>query len=214
MIDRITKGDATALIRQWFKPGWTVIDVGAGDGDTVQACLDAVGTSGTVHALEPDARHHADLKRFAGAAKVYHVAAGEKNGRILFYQAPLPAMSSRYRGCVEYMETRPSTETTVFMRRLEGMLERAPDGIKIDTQGSECAVLDGAQAWLPSVRALIVEAWPVGLRAAGRSIDELYVQLFEAGLPPRWPRTDDLVALEDLPLLETRCKFSNWVCRR
>jgi hypothetical protein len=77
----------------------------------------------------------------------------------------------------------------VPVRTLSSVLSEGSDArrvsfIKIDTQGSEVAVLEGVRRWLetaPRPPVLSVECWPYGLRKAGSSIDELFERLEELG---------------------------------
>jgi FkbM family methyltransferase len=50
---------------------------------------------------------------------------------------------------------------------------RAPTVMKLDTQGSEVAILRGAVAALSANPMLVLEFWPYGLRRCGASADEL-----------------------------------------
>jgi FkbM family methyltransferase len=50
---------------------------------------------------------------------------------------------------------------------------RAPTVLKLDTQGSEVAILRGAAAALATNPMIVIEFWPYGLRRCGASSDEL-----------------------------------------
>jgi hypothetical protein len=58
---------------------------------------------------------------------------------------------------------------------LDNLARTVPNlrAIKMDVQGAECHVLDGAQETLGRDLVWAVELWPAGLKNAGRSIDEL-----------------------------------------
>lgn len=72
---------------------------------------------------------------------------------------------------------RPGVE--VAMTTLDAVLAgRRPDVLKIDTQGSEVAILRGGRtAWQPGPGrrdpSIVLELWPYGLRCAGAHEDEL-----------------------------------------
>jgi FkbM family methyltransferase len=51
--------------------------------------------------------------------------------------------------------------------------DRVPTVMKLDTQGSEVAILRGATAALAASPMLVLEFWPYGLRRCGASADEL-----------------------------------------
>lgn len=73
--------------------------------------------------------------------------------------------------------SRPGIE--VAMTTLDAVLAgRRPDVLKIDTQGSEVAILRGGRtAWQPGPGrrdpSIVLELWPYGLRCAGAHEDEL-----------------------------------------
>jgi FkbM family methyltransferase len=53
------------------------------------------------------------------------------------------------------------------------LADRAPAVMKLDTQGSEVAILRGSAAALSAKPMLVLEFWPYGLRRCGASADEL-----------------------------------------
>jgi FkbM family methyltransferase len=92
---------------------------------------------------------------------------------------------------------------------LDTMLSgRMPTVMKLDTQGSEVAILRGATAALSASPTLVLEFWPYGLRRCGASADELLALIgpmidtthacfeiveFRSGLVPL--SLDDVVAM-------------------
>jgi FkbM family methyltransferase len=77
--------------------------------------------------------------------------------------------------------TRPGVEVPITT--LDAVLRgRRPDVLKLDTQGSEVAILRGGRAaWAPSPGrpdpAIVVELWPYGLRRAGAHESDLLALL-------------------------------------
>jgi FkbM family methyltransferase len=74
---------------------------------------------------------------------------------------------------------------TVEVRTLDGVLKgRRPDLIKIDTQGSEVAILRGGRrGWAPSINEgapiIVLEFWPYGLQTCGYHFEDLLAILGE-----------------------------------
>lgn len=66
-------------------------------------------------------------------------------------------------------------------RRLDSLLDASqltgPVLAKIDVQGAELHVLDGAVSVLDTIDAVVIEFWPYGLRRAGASFDRLFDHL-------------------------------------
>ena len=67
-----------------------------------------------------------------------------------------------------------------------------PTAMKIDCEGAEGLVLEGAHALLAGVRVIMLEAHGDTLRAAGQSKEEILNRLADAGFTPveTWPGAD------------------------
>lgn len=80
------------LFRKISKPGMTIIDIGANVGQYTVLAAAAVGTSGTVHAFEPDLRNAERLRANLAAnnlASVFVnvVALSDQSGELTLYSA-------------------------------------------------------------------------------------------------------------------------------
>jgi FkbM family methyltransferase len=164
----------TGLLQRLLRPGMTVMDVGANYGHYTLIAAQGVGSAGNVIAVEPspvafdelcaNVRLNAlddivELLPFAlgarpGAAKLYHDA--RRGGH-----HSLAAANVR----------EPGPETVVPVHTLDevcGELARPLDLLKLDTQGSEAAILAGGRRVLSHDRPLVLtEFWPHGIAHVG-----------------------------------------------
>lgn len=177
-------------LRRWVPPGSVVIDVGANVGFFSLRFADWAGVDGHVVAIEPEARNHAELvrrvagMRFAERVTVHRAVADRVAGEVLLEVNPdhpgdhkignagiaIPALT------VDGL--RSATGRTVTL-------------IKIDVQGAEMRVLEGAVSVLTSDRpALFIEADAGALDRFGASTAGLLSFLAGYGYcPHRLTRT-------------------------
>ena len=179
------KGDVRALLRRFVQPGQTVVDVGAAVGEMTAIMAECVGDTGTVYAFEPTrTKMHEFSKHMQPVTSHAHVvveqvAIGEQPAFVPI-RNPSLTTASRWHGDVCGAET-------VKMTTLDDRFPtEAIDLVKIDTQGSESHILDGAVNLLKRCPIWILELWPWGLETAGRSAEHVVSQLRSAGLTPRW----------------------------
>lgn len=177
-----------AMIRRFVRPGQTAIDIGANVGAIAFALADAVGEKGTVHAFEPGPpfarRFQANLSAnpsLAGRIRLHEVGLSNVPGK-LSWQA-----SSVYTGTASmYSGVHDSNQPTLELpvERLDDYVSKhsigAPQFIKIDVDGLELEILEGARELLERHRpVLYVETtmWNDEMRETARKID-----LFLTGL--------------------------------
>lgn len=177
------------LLRRYLRAGDTVLDVGANIGHFTATIARAVGRDGNVHAFEPLASNRGRLRRTL-----------ELNGieaRVHVEGAAVTARSGEIE-IVDYGEgygswatTKPVEHDLRGERTVTGTAITVPAvtldehcakhgltrlaALKIDVEGAEWDVLDGAEALLAAAAAdlLIVECSDTTLLAAGRSSWEL-----------------------------------------
>lgn len=181
--DPIRRGDAydpdtQALLQDMILPGDTMLDIGANIGWFTVVGSRLVGPRGRVVAIEPDPRNARLLRRNVARNRcrnvtVHEVAAGAESCTARLYR------SDDNQGDHRLEVTSDRTEwVDVPVRPIDVLLARRPgsaDVIKIDTQGSEVAVLQGMQATLdrnPTAR-IVLEFWPFGLERCGTSVEAL-----------------------------------------
>ena len=164
------------LIRRLVKAGDTALDIGANIGYYSLKLSQVVEPRGTVHAFEPDPTNLEILRRNIGLnslsnVKVHGFALANFEGPAWLYRSKQNtgdyALSPRS-GPAE-------VPVQVICRRLDSLSEEIsepPSILKIDVQGFEPAVLEGAQRslneWQPRP-SLLVEFEPASLTGAGFS---------------------------------------------
>lgn len=185
----------------------SVIDVGANLG-CVTIPL-AAQFDGPLLSIEPARDTFALLEenlRLNGLTHVHavRVAVSDAPGRLTLSHSP--TNSGDHRLAVGTSERRAGAEM-VDVVTLDSLAADFPSPclIKIDVQGHEGHVLNGARHLLGQPAILVMEFWPHGLALAGSSVSDLTDLLTEFGLTSYAVATDRL-ALErrDLPAIAAR----------
>lgn len=149
----------------------TVIDVGANIGG-YGSDLRAFGYTGHIISLEPLAGAFGELSRRAGPDPKWdclNIAAGERDDETAINVASESASSSLLRMREEHRLGAPDTiftgQESIRLRRLDslGLDVASPAMLKIDTQGYEDKVLEGAAAILGGMSILECELSLAGL---------------------------------------------------
>lgn len=195
----------TAEIGRRLRPGAVFVDVGASEGDYTLIAARIVGPGGRVHAFEPDPgnletiRGNVALNGFGNV--VLHAAAlADRDGTATLHRSTvsgwhslLPGLAQREGGVVE-----------VAVARLDSLDLGRIDMLKIDVEGAEAAVLDGARAGIARHRPVILLDTHPSLGADVARLRTFFAELgydaFESGrrrsrpLPDGIPDSDaDLV---------------------
>jgi FkbM family methyltransferase len=163
---------STRLFKEIVRPGMTVVDVGACIG--IYSML-AARNGATVLAFEPDKRNQHDLREnlqrnHLSGVTVIGKAAYASPG-VQDWHARRPAgHSGLFADYEDYFAV-----TQVETVRLDQLIDRC-DVLKIDVEGAELDVLEGAGGLLADAR-LLIEYAPYVLEVAGRSGDELLARL-------------------------------------
>src|SRR6185503_12364112 len=153
-------------LRQHVRPGGCVVDVGANVGEYSALAAELVGPTGHVYAFEPAPDNAAKLRsRFASVPQISIVeaAVGDLTRTVRLY---LDAENPTQHSLGSHNVGRGGGAVKVQQRALDDVKGlRPPDVIKIDAQGGELRVLQGARRVLESAKPFIVfELWPYGLR--------------------------------------------------
>lgn len=159
------------------RPGMTALDVGANLGLYTVLLSRLVGTSGRVIAFEPDPHHFALLLKNCALnacanVEAHNLALGSDKKRLLLHKEILNS-GNNFLGAGS---RHSRSELEVDVVSIDGFLPALrPDLVKIDVQGWEVEVLRGMRRMLTNAPhiALYLEFWPMGLRRAGSSPDEL-----------------------------------------
>lgn len=124
------------LLRSLLKPGMSVVDVGANIGYYALLFHRCAGEGGSIHCLEPEPANLAELRRNIDRnglqnVTVHAVAAGDQDGVARFSLGINGEVSER-------------GEVEVPLRKLDSLFTGRVDFIKVDVEGYEGAVLEGA----------------------------------------------------------------------
>lgn len=176
--DLITHGVYCRYETEFFKtlvrPGMVVLDIGANIGYYTLIAARLVGNSGRIYALEPESANFSILQRNVelnnyGNIIVKQEALSNKRGKATLYRDKLNLGGHSFsrKNILPGGKNYASVNTIP----LDDFLSREgvrPDFIKIDTQGAEGLVFEGANKTLSQDRLMIfMEFWPMGLRNMG-----------------------------------------------
>jgi len=135
---------ALPIILQHIKPGDTVVDAGAFIGDHTIAYCNAVGESGHVHAFEPNIKAYECLEYNCKSAKTYNL--GLSNFAETVYYS-----EDKNAGAGRLLRDTP-TEIQIKTITLDSLQLSALDFLKIDVEGYEVGVLEGAALTIKKYR--------------------------------------------------------------
>ena len=160
------KSDLFDLARQFVNPGDTIWDIGANVGLFAIAAAQKAGHHGSVLAIEPDPWLAALLERTADAQpstaapiRIMPVAVSNHLGIEIFHIAKRNRASSHLAAIPEHSQAGGTRETLqVQCVTLDSLLEQPPPPtlIKIDVEGSELDLLDGAHRLLSEIRPILM----------------------------------------------------------
>lgn len=168
------EAEAVRHVHQLVKDGAVVADIGASLGQYTKAICDAVQDA-AIHAIEADPIRVAELERNArkwanesgNAITIHAGAANDRDGELTFYVTNSDVSG----GLNKHATPRPVEwdAVTVQAFTLDTLFpRRVPNLVKIDVEGAELAVLQGAERILRARRTtFLVELhdWPAGRRA-------------------------------------------------
>ena len=147
-----------SFIKRHLENGQICLDIGANIGAISRALAEKVGPQGRVYACEPSPRIFTYLKKNTqGYPQIAcrETALSSQRGKTIFYQAPESKFGMGTLSALEGWEPTEVSTTT-----LDGFCqeERIPriDFIKIDVEGHEAEVFEGAREILSKNREVIV----------------------------------------------------------
>lgn len=173
--------DIVALIERLIRPGDVVVDVGAQLGYITTLLARQVGRSGHVYGFEPDPNALAKLRVTLMAndlpqVTLFEMAAGDRTGELTFNVSPTLGWSTAVPNThLTGLQTIRVPVTTLDESRATGRIKGRIRFVKVDVEGFESAVFDGAQRLFAEDRPLILtEINPLLLRPLGQtSVDAL-----------------------------------------
>lgn len=133
----------TQLILRQTKKGNTVIDVGANIGYYTVLLADKVGKTGKVYAFEPDKVNFEILKKNIEAnnlknVEIINAAVGSKAGKLKLHKSKDNLGDHKL-----YGDDKETEEVKII--KLDNFIKEPIDLMKIDTQGWEPEVIEGAK---------------------------------------------------------------------
>lgn len=157
-------------LRQHIPAGGVVVDVGASLGDTAATFAEMVGVGGIVHVYEPQfdsftcLLHNLGLSELsAHNTRCHCLALGDRDRRVTFEIDTNNIGASRL---VPVPNATPDAAiVTTLDRNMEACGVDRLDFLKIDAEGWEPLILDGAVATITKFRpAMLIEVndWPLG----------------------------------------------------
>jgi FkbM family methyltransferase len=170
------------LLKQVLGAGMTFVDVGAQIGYFSIVAAALAGERGKVHSFEPDPDNFSRLAANAGAypcVSVHNSAVGDRTGETDFYRSPIKTESGW--GAL-FNEDRGRERVSVQVCTLDSWASsegiQRIDMLKMDVEGAEYRVLEGAQSVIAKTRPVMwVEANEVCLARDGKSVAHLLQRL-------------------------------------
>lgn len=173
----------TQLVRELIKPGMNVLDIGANIGYFTLIFSDLAGDSGRVWAFEPEPKNFSMLSENLRVNSIKNVEAVPKalsreRGHLTLFldKSNLGNMSLSSENIPDH-GGRVEVETVSLD---ECIGDQRVDFIKIDVQGAEGVVFDGAERVISKNKPkILVEFWPYGLKNLGTDPD-IFLKKMEA----------------------------------
>ncbi len=179
----------TGLFKSLLEPGMVVVDIGANIGHYSLIAARLVSDAGHVYSFEPDPHNYdlltrnIELNSFSNVTAMNMAVSNKKGSMTLYldkYNLGGHSMSSE-NVLIAAGEVEVGTVTLDdFFNKGGG--RGGVDLIKMDTQGAEGFIVEGAQRLLEeNDPAILMELWPFGLRNAGYDPATLVVNLERLG---------------------------------
>lgn len=141
----------TSLILRQTKKGNTIIDVGANIGYYTVLLADKVGNTGKIYAFEPDKINFEILKKNVEAnnlknVEIINAAVGSKAGKLKLHKSKENLGDHKlYKTPLGSAASPLDERETVKIIKLDDYIKEPIDLMKIDTQGWEPEVIEGAK---------------------------------------------------------------------
>ena len=169
--------DTENFFLKYLHPGDVVVDVGANIGWYTLLCAASVGKEGRVYAFEAHPTTFQYLEENTGLndfdhVELYELAIGNAYGEIQLPDSPSDGLNKVITG----------DGVSVAQRRLDELIPAGPIAlIKIDVEGFELFVLQGAIGILEHVQTILFEIWDEHTRPYGYEFKDVYDLLTKAG---------------------------------
>lgn len=184
------------FLKEYIKPGMTIVDVGANIGFYSRFFLKTVGEKGKLYAFEPDQTNFKHLTSNIGKFKnavANNVAVSDKSGKIKLYRYALNVEFKTYD-----MMGESSDFTEIDCVSLDDYFKNGEpiDVIKTDTEGYDYFVINGMKELVKrsGKLVLITEFWPFMLDKSGVNPRKFIAQLREMGFTLKFmdPKAEEI----------------------
>jgi len=164
LLDRFESSELR-FVKRFLKSGMTMLDIGAHHGLYTILASRAVGAEGRVHAFEPSPRERAQLKRNlrlnrSRNVQIHSVALGRESAKETLY-----LVDGTEDGCNSLRAPsvkQPTIPVEVQVQPLDDFLRQSGvqgiDFVKLDVEGAELSVLEGADGLLRSPQRPVILA--------------------------------------------------------
>jgi FkbM family methyltransferase len=173
-----------AVISQYVKPGFVVLDIGANIGFYTRILSELAGNEGKIYSFEPDGINFSRLRANCSALSNVHLvnsAVSDSDGVLKIYKSPMLNVDHRTYPVDDFesVEEIPCMALDSFFPAKQRV-----DFIKIDIQGFEVSAFEGMKRVLDENPQVVIlsEFWPYGLKKAGRTTKEFLDYFFDRNL--------------------------------
>jgi len=199
----------SSLLERMLAPGAVFVDVGAQIGYYTSLAAMACGDAGCVYAFEPNITNfrillkNIELNKFANVVVCQKAVSKEESHSLLYidsFNLGKHSLSENNVTAIDELEGVQPVETTSLDWFMRSVGQKRVDVLKIDAEGAEGLVIDGALGLLAEHDVTIfMEVWPFGQRNLGTDPDVMLSKLDALGYTC-WlidETTDRLRKLED-----------------
>jgi FkbM family methyltransferase len=155
------------FLKTFLKSGMTFVDVGANKGDFSLMASQLVGDGGTVLAFEPEPENHECLRKSIelngyNNIRLFRVALAERNGTATLHLGVKSGYHTLVAGELPHEQGAIAVETRTLDSILDELGIASLDMMKIDVEGAELQVLEGASRALrkSSSMAILLDIHP------------------------------------------------------
>lgn len=195
LLNRVWEKYKTELFKKIVTQGMTVVDVGAGIGYYTLIAAKLVGKTGVVYAFEPEPCNYEllskniELNEFTNIVSIKKAISDKKGKANLYFEKQRivnPSLSrenvlaaSKHKVKVGFREVKTISLDEFFEKTVGS---NKVDVIKVDSEGAEGLMVDGAEEILKSNNLkMFIEFWPEGLEKLGTEPLRILQKLKEYG---------------------------------
>jgi FkbM family methyltransferase len=183
----IYEPEETRWIKQYIQPGMVVFDVGANIGYYSVIMSKLIGPNGMIHSFEAATAAFNRLKEHINVNHckntiIYHSAISDRNGQCIIYCADNANTGESSLKSFDGFKKKETVSCFTLDSYIEKKNINKVDFIKVDVEGAEMLVIDGAMSLLKRHRpTIMLEINPSYLFRMGANTDNLILTMKHAG---------------------------------